>query len=72
MLFSLTLQHPHDTEEQVSQRLETYREFAQELEDVYQWGQHVNADQDPLTVFEVIESCLVNPLPILHPVVDEP
>ena len=72
MLISLALQHPHDTEEQVSQRLETYREFAQELEDVYQWGQHVNADQDPLTVFEVIESCLVNPLPILRPVVDEP
>jgi adenylate kinase len=63
--------HPHDTEEQVSKRLEIHREFAQELEDVYQLGQHVNADQDPLTVFEVIESLLVNPLPILRPVLDE-
>ena len=35
------------------QRLEVYREFAEELMDCYEWGQHVNADQDPLTVFEV-------------------
>ena len=55
----------------MSKRLEIHREFAQELEDVYQLGQLVNADQDPLTVFEVIESLLVNPLPILRPVLDE-
>ena len=54
----------------MSQRLETHRQFAQELEDVYQWGQHINADQDALTVFEVIESLLVNPLPILQPILD--
>ena len=58
-----TLQHPHDTEQHVLQRLEEYQGFAEELMDYYEWGQHMNADQDPTTVFEVIESLLVNPLP---------
>ena len=58
-----TLQHPRDAEQRVLQRLEVYRGFAEELIDYYEWGQHVNADQDPTTVFEVIESLLVNPLP---------
>ena len=48
------------------QRLEVYRGFVEELMDYYEWGQHVNADQDPLIVFEVIESLLVNPLPNQH------
>ena len=52
------------------QKLEVYREFAEELMDCYEWGQHVNADQDPLTVFEVIESLLVNALPIKSPLQD--
>ena len=53
----------------MSQVLEAYyRETAEDLTDIYdQWGQHVNADQDPLTVSEVIESLLVNPLPIQQP-----
>ena len=54
----------------MSQKLEAYLEFAQELEDVYQWGQHVNADQDPLTVLEVVESLLINPLPVPQPSLD--
>jgi len=29
----------------------------------YDWGQHVNADQDPLTVFEHLESNLIESLP---------
>ena len=61
------MQHPHDTDQRVSQRLEVYREFVEDLTDIYEWGQHVNADQDPLTVFEVIESLLVNPLPLQQP-----
>lgn len=57
-------------EQHVLQKLEVYREFAEELMDCYEWGQHVNADQDPLTVFEVIESLLVNALPIKSPLQD--
>ncbi len=44
-------------------RVEVYNGFVDELVDYYTWGQHVNADQDPLTVFECLESALVNPLP---------
>lgn len=66
-LIQYVLQHPNDMEQRVLQRLEVYREFAEELMDCYEWGQHVNADQDPLTVFEVIESLLVNALPIKSP-----
>lgn len=62
--------YPRDTEQRVLQRLEVYRGFAEELMDCYEWGQHVNADQDPLTVFEVIESLLVNPLPNRQPTLD--
>ena len=64
-------QHPHDTEEHVLKRLEVYQEFAEELTDVYEWGQHVNADKDPVTVFEVMESLLVNTLPRQQPPLDE-
>ena len=45
------------------ERLELYNSFVEELVDYYSWAQHVNADQDPLTVSESIESMLVNPLP---------
>ena len=45
------------------EKLDFYNTNAEELKSYYKWGQDVNADQDPLTVFEVIESMLVNPLP---------
>ena len=45
------------------ERLELYNSFVEELVEYYSWAQHVNADQDPLTVSESIESMLVNPLP---------
>ncbi len=44
-------------------RIAFYNEYIDELVDYYTWGQHINADQDPLTVFECLESGLVNPLP---------
>ncbi len=57
------LQHPRCTEEGVLKRVETYNSYVEDLVDYYSWGQHINADQDPLTVFECLESALVNPLP---------
>ena len=37
--------------------------FADEIADFYETAQRINADQDPHTVFECIESMIVNPLP---------
>ena len=45
------------------ERLGNYNTFIEELVEHYPWGQHINADQDPRTVFECLESALVNPLP---------
>ena len=44
-------------------KVKLYNSSVDELASYYTWGQHINADQDPLTVFECIESALVNPLP---------
>lgn len=61
--YFLFCQHPRYTEEKVLSRIQTYNDHVSDLVDYYGWGQHVNADQDPLTVFERLESGLVNPLP---------
>lgn len=55
--------HPKDTDEEVRKRLAQYHAYAEELNDFYEDSQHINADQDPHTVFECIESMVVNPLP---------
>lgn len=55
--------HPKDGEDAVRRRLAEYSAYVEELADYYTEGQHVNADQDPHTVFECIESMIVNPLP---------
>jgi adenylate kinase len=55
--------HPSDTEEEVRKRLSQYHAYVEEIADFYTDAQHVNADQDPHTVFECIESMVVNPLP---------
>ena len=55
--------HKKDTEEQVRKRLAQYHAYCEELQDFYTFGEHVNADQDPHTVFESIESMIVNQLP---------
>ncbi|XP_072286576.1 adenylate kinase 8 isoform X2 [Pyxicephalus adspersus] len=54
--------NPKDSEERVQMRLDMYHVNAKELEEFYQDVIHVNADQDPYTIFEFIESCIVNPL----------
>ncbi|WAR01696.1 KAD8-like protein [Mya arenaria] len=56
-------QQPSDTEDAVRQRLAQYHTYVEEIADFYLDAQHVNADQDPHTVFECIESMVVNPLP---------
>ena len=60
-------QHPSDRDEIVRQKLAQYHAYVEEIADYYTEGQHVNADQDPHTVFECIESMIVNPLPKQFP-----
>ncbi|XP_040298714.1 adenylate kinase 8 [Bufo bufo] len=56
-------QNPVDSEQKVQTRLDMHHASAEELEEFYQDVVHINADQDPHTVFEFIESCIVKPLP---------
>ncbi|XP_046844873.1 adenylate kinase 8-like [Xenia sp. Carnegie-2017] len=56
--------HPEDQEERVIDRFLTYHDHIEDVTDFYERiVQHINADQDPHTVFECIESMIVNPLP---------
>ncbi|CAK8679207.1 unnamed protein product [Clavelina lepadiformis] len=58
-------QHLKDSEESVRHYLNEYHSYSEELSEFY-WDDgavRINADQDPQTVFEFIESILVNPLP---------
>jgi len=55
--------HPKDTDENVRKRLTQYHTYSEELSDYYEEAQHINADQDPHTVFECIESMVVKQLP---------
>lgn len=55
--------HPDYTEEAVKDRLTLYHANIDDLADYYSWGQHINADLDPRTVSEYVETILVNPLP---------
>ncbi|XP_058997277.1 adenylate kinase 8 isoform X1 [Mustela lutreola] len=57
------LQNPKDTEEQVRLKMELFYRSCSELEELYTHAIALNADQDPYTVFEHIESGIVNPLP---------
>lgn len=53
-----------DLESAVSERMSQYQAFIEEIEEYYEdSGQHINADQDIHTVFECIESIIVNPIP---------
>uniref|UniRef100_A0A8C5R0Z7 Nucleoside-diphosphate kinase n=1 Tax=Leptobrachium leishanense TaxID=445787 RepID=A0A8C5R0Z7_9ANUR len=56
-------QNPKDFEHQVQARLDVYHANADDLEEFYQDVIHVNADQDPYTISEFIESCIIKPLP---------
>ncbi|CAG5136512.1 unnamed protein product [Candidula unifasciata] len=55
--------HPRDSEENVRKQLSQYLAYAEELYEFYTEGQHINADQDPHTVFECLESLICKPLP---------
>lgn len=61
------VQHPKDTEEAVESRVSQYNSNVGDLKDYYTTGQYVNADQDPYTVLEALESIIVNPLPKTSP-----
>ena len=54
---------PKDTEDAVRKVIAQFSVFADEIADFYEEAQRINADQDPHTVFESIESMIVNPLP---------
>lgn len=57
---------PSDSGTEVRKRLSQYHAYIEEIADYYGNAQHINADQDPHTVFECIESMIVNPLPKRH------
>ena len=61
------LQHPSNTEDAVKERLAQYHANVDDLSNYYTLGQHINADLDPRTVSECIETILVNPLPKPQP-----
>ncbi|XP_039085361.1 adenylate kinase 8 isoform X2 [Hyaena hyaena] len=57
------LQHPKDTEEQVKLKIDLFYRNSSDLEAFYRKAITLNGDQDPYTVFEYIESGIINPLP---------
>ncbi|KAL8174717.1 UNVERIFIED_CONTAM: hypothetical protein K2H54_051901, partial [Gekko kuhli] len=57
------LTHPKDVEEHVRTKVEMYLRLSSGMEEMFEDAVSINADQDPQTVFEYIESYIVNPLP---------
>ncbi|XP_046954143.1 adenylate kinase 8 [Lynx rufus] len=57
------LQHPRDTKEQVKLKMDLFYRHSSDLEEFYRQAITINGDQDPYTVFEYIESGIINPLP---------
>lgn len=57
-------QKPSDTEQNVRLKINAFYSNVRYMVDYYEnIGIHINADQDPNTVFESIESGVVNPVP---------
>ena len=57
-------QSPKDVESAVNSRIAQYQAYIEEIAEYYEESaQHINADQDIHTVFECIESIIVNPIP---------
>ncbi|KAM7451132.1 Adenylate kinase 8 [Porites harrisoni] len=55
---------PKDVESAVNHRMAEYQAYIEEIGEYYEGtGEHINADQDIHTVFECIESIIVNPIP---------
>ncbi|KAM5299456.1 adenylate kinase 8 isoform 2-T2 [Ctenodactylus gundi] len=57
------MQKPKDSEEQVRLKMDLYYRNCAELEEFYDQAIAVNGDQDPYTVFEYLDSGIINPLP---------
>ncbi|KAB1279602.1 Adenylate kinase 8 [Camelus dromedarius] len=57
------LQNPKDAEERIKLRMDLFYRSAADLEQFYRQAITLNGDQDPYTVFEYIESGIINPLP---------
>ncbi|XP_015449805.1 adenylate kinase 8 isoform X5 [Pteropus alecto] len=57
------LENPKDTEEQVKLKMDLFYRNSAELEAFYKQAITINGDQDPYTVFEYIETGIINPLP---------
>ncbi|XP_058528700.1 adenylate kinase 8 isoform X3 [Ochotona princeps] len=57
------LQNPRDHEERVKFKMDLFYRNSAELEQFYSQAITLNGDQDPYTVFEYIESGIINPLP---------
>ncbi|XP_042322445.1 adenylate kinase 8-like isoform X2 [Sceloporus undulatus] len=56
--------NPRDTPSRVERKAEVYARQVVDLEEYYEHAIFLNADQDPYTIFENIESRLVKPLPV--------
>ncbi|KAL1785921.1 adenylate kinase 8 isoform X1 [Sigmodon hispidus] len=57
------LQNPKDAEEYIRLRTDLFYRNCGDLEQYYDRAITINGDQDPYTVFEYIESGIINPLP---------
>lgn len=57
------LENPKDTEERVKLEMDLFYRNSAELEAFYKQAITINGDQDPYTVFEYIETGIINPLP---------
>ncbi|XP_077161844.1 adenylate kinase 8 [Paroedura picta] len=57
------LTNPKDVEEHVKTKVEMYFRLSSGIEGLFEDAVTINADQDPQSVFEYIESYMVNPLP---------
>ncbi|KAM6169418.1 adenylate kinase 8 isoform 2-T2 [Rhynchocyon petersi] len=57
------LQNPKDAEEQIKLKMDLFYRNSAELEGFYTHALTINGDQDPYTVFEYLESGIINPLP---------
>ncbi|EDV27446.1 uncharacterized protein TRIADDRAFT_53152 [Trichoplax adhaerens] len=57
--------HPDDTEDAIMKRLSAYQIFIDDICEFYgNTIKHINADQDPHTIFESLEAGIVSPLPV--------
>nr|XP_033818105.1 adenylate kinase 8 isoform X3 [Geotrypetes seraphini] len=56
-------QNPKYSEKNLQMLLDIYHANVQDLENFYEGVIHINADQDPHTVYELIESYTIKPLP---------